>query len=112
MHHRGIEREALDRSGSGHLHVADHAQAVDVGLERTHFVRQFLRQHRDHAPREIDRGSTLARIAVDGVAVADVVRDVGDRDDQAIVLALAFAIDGVVEVLGGFAIDGDQRQLR
>ena len=39
------------------------------------------------------------------------MRDVGDGDDQAVALALALAIHRVVEVLGGLAVDGDQRQL-
>ena len=38
------------------------------------------------------------------------MRHVGDRDDQSESAALALAIDRVVEVLGGLAVDGDQRQ--
>ena len=110
MHHRRIELETLDCARGRHVHVADHAQPVDVGLERAHLVRQCLRQHRDHAPRKIHGRAALARIAVDGVAVADVVRYVGDRHDQPKVLALALAVNGVVEILGGFAVDGDQGQ--
>ena len=39
------------------------------------------------------------------------MRHVRDRHDQPEALALTFAIHRVVEVLGGLAIDGDQRQL-
>ena len=49
---------------------------------------------------------------IDRIAVADVVRDIGDRDDQPEIPALALAIDGVVEILGGLAVDGDERQRR
>jgi hypothetical protein len=37
------------------------------------------------------------------------VRDVGDRDDQPEPLALALAIDRVVEVLRCLAVDRDER---
>ena len=39
------------------------------------------------------------------------MRDIGDRDQQAKTLALAFAIHRVVEVARGFAVDGDKRQV-
>ena len=40
----------------------DHAQAIDVGLERAQLVGQLLGQHRDHAAREIHRRAALARV--------------------------------------------------
>ncbi len=82
MHDRRIERVALDCAGRRHFHVADHAKTVDAAFERAQLVRQLLRQHRDYAPREIDGRSALARVAVDRIAVAHVVRDIGDRDDR------------------------------
>ena len=45
-----------------------------------------------------------------GVPGTHVMRDVGDRDDQAEAVAVGFAIDRVVEILGVLAVDGDQRQ--
>jgi hypothetical protein len=38
------------------------------------------------------------------------VGDVGDGDDQAVAAAALLAVDGVVEVAGVLAVDGDQRQ--
>ena len=110
VHHRGIEAVLADLALGGDFHLADHAQPVDVGLERAELVGQRLRQHRYHAPREVDRRPALARVAVERVAVADVVRDVGDGDQQPVAAALALAVDGVVEVARGLAVDGDQRQ--
>ena len=112
MHDRGIELVRLDRALRRDVHVARHAQAVDVRLERAELVRQLLRQHRDHAAREVHRGAALARLGVERVAVAHVVRDVGDGDDEPEALALALAIDGVVEVLRRLAVDRDERQRR
>ena len=40
------------------------------------------------------------------------MRDVGNRDNEPKPLALALAVDGVVEVLRGLAVDGDERQRR
>ncbi len=37
------------------------------------------------------------------------MRDIGDRDDQAEAVAVGFAPDRVIEILGVLAIDGDQR---
>jgi hypothetical protein len=37
--------------------------------------------------------------------------DVGDGDDQAEPTGVGFGVDGVVEVLCVFAVDGDQGQL-
>ena len=82
VHDGRIELVLRDPALGGHVHVADHAQPVDVRLERAELVRQRLRQHRNHAAREIDRRAALARVAVERVAVLHVVRDVGDRDDR------------------------------
>ncbi len=55
---------------------------------------------------EVDR---IARLGVDRVAVADVVRHVGDRDDQTVAAATSaldrFAVHRVVEVARVFAVD-------
>ena len=80
-------------------HVADHAQALDLRVERTQAVGELLRQHRNHAAREVHRVAALVGVLVERAAGLDVVRDVGDGDDQAVALALPLAIDGVVEVL-------------
>ena len=53
----------------------------------------------------------LARVAIERVAVAHVVADVGDGDDEAEALAGALAVHGVVEVPRRFAVDGHQGQM-
>ncbi len=112
MHHRGIERVLADDPFGRDRHLAHHAEPVDLGLERAELVRERLGQHRDHAAREVDRRSPLARVAIERVAVFHVVRDVGDRDDQPEAVADALAVDRVVEILRGLAVDGDERQRR
>ncbi len=92
------------------VHVAHHAQTVDRGLERAQLVGELLGQHRNDAPRKVHRRAALARIEVDGIAVAHVVADVGDGHEQAEIAALALAVHSVVEIARRFAVDGDQRQ--
>ena len=110
MHDRRVERVRLDRAARVDLHVARHAQPVDVRLQRAQLVRQRLGQHRNHAPRKVDRRAALARVGVERVAVAYVVADVGDRDDEPEAAAVGRAIDGVVEVLRRLAVDRHERQ--
>ena len=89
------------------------------GIERAQVVRQPLGQHGNHAARKIHRVAARLRFAVERVAVRDVVAHVGDRDEQA---ESAFrraarrlerlAVDRVVEVPRGLAVDGHERQMR
>ena len=65
-------------------------------------------EHGDGAVGEVDGGAAEAGFEVERGAGADVVADVGDVD-----LELGVAVgqrrneDGVVEVAGGLAVDGD-----
>ena len=109
--HRGVEAVVLDLAGGRDVHVGDHGKALDLRIERAQAVGELLGQHRDHAAREVHRVATVEGVLVERAGGVHIVRDVGDGDDQAVALALALAIHGIVEVLGGLAVDGDQRQL-
>ncbi len=111
MHHRGIEATHRNLSTRRDVHFAHHAKAVDFRHQRTQAVGQHFRQHRDHAAREINRIAALTRCQVDDVAVLDIVADVGDGYPELEPLASAFAVNRVVEILCGFAVDGYQRQV-
>ncbi len=96
-------------------HVADHRQSLDLGVERAQAIGELLRQHRDDAPRKVDRGRSLISVPVQGLVGLDVVTDVGDGHDQAPgVRGLAttdhgrLAIDRVIEVTRVFAVNGHQ----
>ncbi len=112
---RRVELVGLDLAGGGDQHVAHHAQAVDLGVERAQPVGQLLRQHGDDPAREVDAGGAVVGVDVDGAAGLHVVADVGDRHQQAPALAATdlgrLAIDGVVEVARVLAVDGDQRDV-
>ena len=103
-------------------HVADHRQPFDIRVQRAQAIGKLLRQHRNDAARKINRGGTLVGVEVDRLAGLDVVAHVGDRDDEApavgdLVLADALAdvsglaVDGIVEVAGVLAVDGDERHV-
>ena len=110
MHHRLVESGTRDFALAVDLHVADEAQAIDVGLERADPVRQRLRQHRHDETGEVHRRRAPGRFLVQRRAGAHVIRHVGDGHHQAETLAVGFAVDGVVEVPGILAVDRDQRQ--
>ena len=110
-HHRLVElgRGQAPLGGDGHL--AHHAQAIDLWVQRAQSVGQHFRQHRDHLRREVDRVAAAARFVIQRGAWTHIVADVGDRDPQAPATAAFFlAVHGVVEVARIFTVDGDQRQ--
>jgi hypothetical protein len=115
VHHRRIELVALEFALGRDHRVADHAQTVDVRVQRAQAVRQLLRQHRNHAAREVDRRGAIQRIGIERRARPHVVRHVGNRHDQTPALCTAdldrLAIDGIVEVARILAIDRDQRNV-
>ena len=104
-HDRRIEAIRADLALRADRHVAGHAQAVDFGVERAQAVGELLRQHRDDAAGKVNRVAALARLQVEGVAVAHVVAHVRDRDDEPKPFARLFAIHGVVEIPRRFAVD-------
>ena len=109
--HRGVEAVVLDLAGGRDRHVGHHGKALDLRVERAQAVGELLGQHRDDAAREVHRVAAVEGVLVERAGGVDIVRDVGDGDDQAVALALALAIHRVVEVLGGLPVDGDERQL-
>src|SRR6266516_3139046 len=107
-HYRRIEAVAADLALRTDHHVADHAQAIDLGIERAQAIRELLRKHRNDAAGKVNRIAALARLHVEGVAVAHVVAHVRDRDDKPKPFARLFAVHGVVEIPRCFAVDGHE----
>ncbi|VWC36931.1 hypothetical protein BPS26883_06741 [Burkholderia pseudomultivorans] len=110
-----IELVRLDLAARRDHDVAREHAAVDLRIQRAQAVRQFLRQHRDHAAREIDRRAALERVGVEPAARLHVVRHVGDRDDQPEAVAAAdldrLAVDRIVEVARVLAVDRHERHV-
>ena len=109
-HHRLEEAVAAHVPGGREEHLAGHAQAVHLGVEGAEAVGERLGEHGDDPPGEVDRVAAQACLLVQGAPGPDVVRDVGDGHHQPPALAVALAVDGVVEVPGVLAVDGHQGQ--
>ncbi len=114
-HHGRVELVGLHLALGGDHHVAHHAQALHVRVERAQAVGQLFRQHRDDTAREVHAGGAVVGIDVDGAAGLHIVAHVGNRHQQAPALGAAdaggHAVHGVVEVAGILAVDSDQRNV-
>ena len=112
VHHGRVELVGVHLALGGDEHVADHAQALDFGVQGTKPVAELLGQHGDHAARKVHAGGAVVGIDVDGAAGLHVVAHVGNGHQQAPALAAAhlggLAIHGIVEVARILAVDGDQ----
>ena len=96
--------------------MAGHGGAVLPGAQRAHVGRELVRQHRHDQIGEIDAVAALARLAVERAAGADIIADIGDRDDrlEAAFIGRVFVRrgpDGVVMVAGVDRVDRDDRQM-
>ena len=110
-HHRGVKLPLAQLPRATDLHVGHEAQPIDLRLERTEVIGQACRQHRDDAIREIDRGATLQRIAIEPRARTHVVTDIRNRHDQPKPGALRLRIHRVIEIASILTVDGHERHL-
>ena len=107
---RRIETVVGDFAGVVDSHVANHRQAVDVGVQRTQTVGKLLRQHRNHPAREIDRVATLAGVTIKCRARLYVVTDVRDGHQQTPSASIFLRENRIIEILCRFSVNGHQRQ--
>ncbi len=89
------------------LHDARKDQAVHLWAQAANICGQFERKHGHSAIREIHAGAAQSGLVIECGPGSDVVGDIGDVDLQLEVAVVEAADgDGVVEVTGGFAVDG------
>ena len=96
----------------GNLHAAGQGQTVHIGPQRTQVVGQHFRQHGHHAAGQIHRIAALLRIFIQRAGLLQIMGNIGDGNFQQPAASGFFRIYCVVEVLGVFAVDGHQRQMR
>jgi hypothetical protein len=90
------------------FHDAGEDEAVEVRAQAADVCRQFEREHGDGAVGEVDAGAAEAGFLIEGGVGRDVLSDVGDVDlEFEIIVGEHADVDGVVEVAGGFSVDGD-----
>ena len=108
IHHCLEEARTEEIAFGVEIQLCRHAQAIDMGIERTQTVRQDLGQHRDHAIGEVHRIAALVRLLVECRARRHIGRYVGDRDQQAPAFPGAFAEHRVIEITCIGTVDRDQ----
>ena len=119
-HDRRVKLVGLHLPVYADEHVANHAQALDLGVERAQAVGEFFRQHGDHAAREIHAGGTVIGVDVNRRTVFHIMAHIGNRHQQtpafdgAFTAALAnwLAVNGVVKIARVLTVNGDQRNIR
>ena len=110
--HHGFVDVCLQRcAGLVEGQIADGAEPVHVGIERTDPVRKPLGKHRQDGAGEIDAGGAPQRLAIEGSAGGHVASDVRDGHHQAVAAGRARDVDGVVEIARVLAVDGHERQV-
>ena len=62
-----------------HQHVAHHAQALHIRVERTQTIGELFGQHGNHTTREIHTGGPVVGVNVNGAAGLHIVAHVGNR---------------------------------
>src|SRR5208337_5017306 len=106
-HHPGIEHA----SSGVEVHDGAEDEALFAGIERAHAVGESFRKHGNGAIDEVDGITAQAGFAIERRLGTNVVGDVGDvylKEPATVVAALD--VNGVVEVAGGFAVNGDNGQ--
>ena len=90
-----------------HFEHGAEGQLIFMRAQRTKFVGEFFRQHRDGTVHQIDRGTAGEGFLVERRAGRHVVCHVGDVDADLHIPVFQFAVrKGVVEVLGVGRVDG------
>ena len=94
------------------LHQHRQGQPVLPGLQAANPVGQLFGQHGDGPVGEIDRGAAPQGFPVQSRIPGHVVVHVGDVNSELEATVLQqLHMDGVIEILGRFAVDGDHRQV-
>src|SRR5215831_186232 len=99
-------------SGGVEIHDRAHDQAFLAGLQGTDAVREGFGKHGNRAVDEVDGIAAEAGFAIEGRFRMNVVGDVGDVNlEQPPAVVAACDVNGIVEIAGGFAVNGDDRKL-
>ena len=111
-HHRRVKLVSVHLALGRDQHVADHAQALHIRVERAQAVGELFRQHGNHAARKVHAGGPVVGFNVNGRPVFHVMAHVGNGHQQTPAFAAAhlggLAVHGVVKIAGVFAVNGDQ----
>ena len=108
----GSEFGFEDFAAGVELENGAHDQAIDARIERANAIGELLRQHGNGAVGKINGSAAEAGFAVELRAAANVMSHVGDMHLELEAAAGARRdVDGIVEVLGGLSVDGDDGKI-
>src|SRR5260370_1235027 len=107
----GSHARGFHIAGGVEFHERAHDQAIFVGLEGTHAVREGFGKHGDSAIGKVNGGAAEACFLVERRASSNVVRDVGDVDLQVPAVGAVLDGAGIVEIARGFSVDGGDREV-
>ena len=94
------------------FHQRGHREFILVRPQRTNAVAELLRQHRQHAPRQIDARAARKRFAIQRRSRPDVVPDVRDMHAEAhMAVFKLLKAHRVVEVLCIAPVNGERQQM-
>ena len=116
-HAFGGTDDARDHDGGEHvsggveIHDGAHDEAFFAGIEGAHAIRERFREHGDGAVDEIDGVAAETGFAIDGRFRVHIMGDVGDVNlEEPSAVFAAFDVDRIVEIAGGFAVNGHDRK--
>ena len=105
--------EAFDAAGGIELHDATEHEAVFVRAKAADVCGELLRQHGDGAIGKVDTVAAQTGFEIKRGVGLDIFGHVGDVDLKLVASIGAIGDeDGVIEVAGGLAVDGDDGQAR
>jgi hypothetical protein len=97
----------LDRTVTIEIENRRLDQPVNAGSQGAQIVGELLGKHRQNGAREVNTGPALPRLRIERGPRADEVGHVGNVNEKAKSTAGTFFDgDGIVEILGGFTVDG------
>ena len=116
VHDSRVELVGVNFASGRDQHVADHAQTIDIRIQRAQAIAELFRQHGDDAARKVHAGCSVIGINIDVAAIGHIVADVGNGHQQAPTFAAAdlggLAINSIVKVACVFAVNSDQSDVR
>src|ERR1700719_2890047 len=108
----GSHAGAAHVAGGVELHESAHDQAVFVRFQGAHSIGKRFGKHGDGAVGKIDGGAAQASFVIEGAFGSHVVGAVGDVHlKMPAAVGLTLDVNSVVEIAGGFAVDGDDGEV-
>ena len=115
VHHGRIKLVRVQLPIFSDQHVADHAQTIDMRIQRTQTIAELFRQHGNHPAGKIHTGRSVVSVHIDRIAVLYVMADIGNRYQQTPAFVgtnfCRLTVHGIVKIACILPVDGNQRHI-